>query len=120
MSTALHSIVQKAMVTAHRRKQRLSTAHLVLATYQSPHASVLFAPHGVDEARLMRACAREYEESDDAVTVALERAVELGDGPRDVRDGAMRLLAAILREPRSAGWQCLEHAGVTRPVVRNR
>ena len=118
MAAGLQGIVQKAELAARRRKQRLSTAHLVLATYQSSTASVLLARHGVDEGRLIAALGSEYEESYNAVEAALSRAERLGGGVRDRRDGAVRLLAAILREPRSAGWQCLERAGVTPPVVR--
>jgi ATP-dependent Clp protease ATP-binding subunit ClpC len=118
MAAGLNGIVQKAEQAARRRKQRPSTAHLVFATYDSPSASVLLARHGVDEALLLGALTAEYEESYNAVEIALSRAGKLGHGPRDRRDGAVRLLLAILREPRSAGWQCLERVGVAPLVVR--
>lgn len=119
MAAGLQGMVQRADRAARKRSQRTTTAHLVLTTYDSPQAGALLARHGVDEASLIEALGVEYDETYNAVAAAVERARSLAAALGEAMATPAHLLLAILREPRSAGWQCLLRAGTDPLRIRD-
>src|SRR5262245_44234845 len=114
----LGGLIANARRSALRRKQRPSTAHAVLVMLQQdPEASRVLSERGVREIDLISALKIAVEEPASAMEVAVERAARLaesrGEAPR-----AIHLLAAIVREPRSAGYRCLAQTGASTALLR--
>jgi ATP-dependent Clp protease ATP-binding subunit ClpA len=112
MTGTLGGLLANARRTALRRKQRPSTAHaLLVMLQQDPETSRLLADRGVREADLISALKIANEEPSSAMEVAAERANRIAETLGEPAPRALHLLAAIVREPRTAGFRCLEHAG---------
>ena len=112
-SHALDGLIAQARYVAQRRSQRTSTAHCVLAMFQSDdEAGTLLSRCGVSEMALVSALKVEPEEPDSVLERVAERSRKLAiEGNTDVR--AVHLLASMAREPRSAAYRCLERLGVS-------
>jgi ATP-dependent Clp protease ATP-binding subunit ClpC len=116
----LGGLLANARRTALRRKQRPSTAHaLLVMLQQDPETSRLLTERGVREADLISALNIANVEPSSAMEVAAERANRLADSLGEPAPRAMHLLAAIVREPRTAGFRCLEHAGTNAGRLRD-
>ncbi len=110
-STTLSGLMAQARRSARRRQQKPTTAHALLVMLQHDReTSQLLSRAGVGEVALLRAIQDGGEEPTSAMEIASERATRLAKGlghaPRPAH-----LLAAIVREGRSAGYRCLERAG---------
>ena len=111
MATGLNGLLLMAKRAARRRNQRVSTAHALLVMLQSHDvAGLLMVRSGVREGALLSALKIVDEEPASALEVALERAQK-----RALADGGeaapLHLLGAIARDPRSAGYRCLDVVG---------
>lgn len=116
----LSGLIATARRTAQRRKQRPSTAHAVLVLLQQEgDAAALLAQRGLREIDLISALKVADEEPASAIEVAAERAARLAQTHGAARPGPLHLLAAIVKEPRSAGYRCLEHAGASPARLRD-
>jgi ATP-dependent Clp protease ATP-binding subunit ClpC len=112
MPASLHALLSHAKRAAQRRGQRMSTAHVLLAMLQDDNQTgLLLAQKGVREMELIRSLEAIEEEPASAVELAMERANKLARALSDPEPRAIHLLLAITREPRSAGYRCLEHIG---------
>ena len=111
---ALAGLIANARRTALRRKQRTSTAHaLLVMLQQDPETSTLLTARGVREGELLSALKVVDPEPASAIEVACERAARLAATAGEPSARAIHLLAAIVREPRTAGHRCLESSGVS-------
>jgi ATP-dependent Clp protease ATP-binding subunit ClpC len=112
MIGTLGGLIANAKRSALRRKQKPSTAHaLLVMLQQDPETSRVLATRGVRESDLISALMISNEEPTSAIEVAAERATRLAEHLGEPAPRALHLLAAIVREPRSAGFRCLEHTG---------
>jgi len=119
-NTTISGLMAIAKRTAQRRQQRPTTAHAVLVMLQQhPEAAKLLTGHGVREMDLISALKIANEEPVSAMEVAAERAARLAKKTGCVDPRPLHLLAAIVREPRSAGYRCLERAGTNATRLRD-
>ena len=110
--TTISGLMAIAKRTAQRRQQRPTTAHAVLVMLQHDReTSHLLTGRGVREMDLISALKIANEEPLSAMEVAAERAARLAKKVGDGEPGALHLLAAIVREPRTAGYRCIERTG---------
>jgi ATP-dependent Clp protease ATP-binding subunit ClpC len=119
MTGTLSGLMANARRTAQRRKQRPSTAHalLVMLRHDRETARVL-GQRGLTEVELLGALSEPTEEPSSAIEVAMERAARIAENVGDTVVRPVHLLAAIVREPRSAGYRCLEQAGASPDRLR--
>jgi len=112
MSVGLAGLLARAGRLAQKRSQRLCTAHLLwaLADEEGVPADVL-ANHGLPPLELLEAVAVVDEEPSHAVELAVERAEKIAHVLGDGVPTSTHLLIAITRQPRSAGYRCLERLG---------
>ncbi len=115
----LEGLLGVAKRTARARHQTPSTAHLLLTILQHDpeSARVLFA-HQVRERDLVSALKVADDEPVSAVEVAVERAVALATRSAATHVRPLHLLLAMLREPRSMAYRCLEHSGANTVRIR--
>lgn len=112
MKGTLSGLLANARRSALRRKQRPSTAHaLLVMLQQDPETAQVLADRGLREVDLISALKVANEEPASAMEVAAERAVRIAESLGEPTPRGMHLLAAIVREPRTAAYRCLEHAG---------
>ena len=109
MASGLQGLLEQAKRAAQKRKHPLTTAHLLLTMLQEDRQTgVLLARQGVREMALIDSLSQVEEEPSNAILLAFERAQKLADALGEKTPGAIHLLLAITREPRSAGCRCLE------------
>jgi ATP-dependent Clp protease ATP-binding subunit ClpC len=116
---ALEGLLSSARRTARSRQQSASTAHVMLTILQSdPECMRVLSACQVREQDIVLALKVADEEPKSALEVAVERATALAlrAGASHVRP--LHLLFAMLREPRSMAYRCLEHAGANASRVR--
>ena len=118
-TTTLTGFMAIAKRAAQRRQQRPTTAHAVLAMLQhDPETSRLLSARGIREIDLISALKITSDEPTSAMEVAAERAARLAERAGHDDAGPLHLLAAIVREPRTAGYRCLESVGTSPTRVR--
>ncbi|MCB9594347.1 MAG: ATP-dependent Clp protease ATP-binding subunit [Sandaracinaceae bacterium] len=118
-TTTLSGFMAIAKRAAQRRQQRPTTAHAVLAMLQhDQQTSRILTERGIREMDLISALKISNDEPSSAMEVAAERAVRLAARVGDGDPGPMHLLAAIVREPRTAGYRCLESTGTNPTRLR--
>lgn len=112
MSVGLAGLLARAGRLAQKRSQRLSTAHLLWALAdEEGMPSAVLAEHGLPPLGLLEAVAVIDEEPSHAVELAVERAEKIAAAIGDGIPSSTHLLIAITRQPRSAGYRCLERLG---------
>ncbi|MFK7990305.1 MAG: AAA family ATPase [Sandaracinaceae bacterium] len=117
--TTIGGLMANARRTALRRKQRPSTAHALLVMLnQDRETSHVLAARGVREMDLVSAIKLGNEEPTSAIEVALERATRIATNLGASRPRPMHLLAAIVRDPRTAGSRCLASIGANATRLR--
>ena len=120
MTGTLTGLMANARRSALRRKQRPSTAHALLVMLQhDPEASRVLGDRGLREVDLISELKIANEEPASAMEVAAERAARIAESLGEGSPRGLHLLAAIVREPRSAGYRCIEHAGANATRVRD-
>ncbi|MEY4580598.1 MAG: hypothetical protein RL701_5301, partial [Pseudomonadota bacterium] len=102
MAQPIFAAMTRARDLAQKKRQPLSTAHLLVALFQSDRETAEVCNRlGFSEQSLLGAVSAAHEEPASAVDLALERsqklAVVAGDEPT-----ALHLLFSLVREPRSA------------------
>jgi ATP-dependent Clp protease ATP-binding subunit ClpC len=112
MASGLNGLLNNAKRAAHRRGQRVSTAHILLTMFQEDRQTgVLLAQQGVREIDLINSLTKVDEEPSSAIEIAEERAKKIAESIGEVAPRAIHMLLAIAREPRTAGYRCLEQIG---------
>ncbi len=110
--TTISGLMALAKRTAQRRQQRTTTGHAVLVMLRhDSQTSRLLMGQGVREMDLISALKMADEEPVSALEVAAERAAHLAKKVGDHGPAPIHLLAAIVREPRTAGYRCIERTG---------
>jgi ATP-dependent Clp protease ATP-binding subunit ClpC len=119
IASGVSSIIAQAKRAAQRRGQRTSTAHLLLCLLQSAHETAgLLSRHGVRESDLLSALKVVDDEPGSAFEVAIERASKLAAGLGEPMARPIHLLMAIVRDPRTAGYRCLDQVGASASKIR--
>jgi ATP-dependent Clp protease ATP-binding subunit ClpC len=103
----------RARELAQKRRQQLSTAHVLVALFQEDAiVAGLCARLGVSEAVLLAALAHVYDEHPSGIDLALERARKLAAAGGAASALPLHLLFTLIKEPRSAATAGLARAGV--------
>jgi len=110
---AFASLEAQTKLLAQQRKQRMTTAHVLLALFQRGRAREVFAAAGATEPILLDAIGRAGADPDLSVTLVRERAERLAasfgaDSPHD-----LHVLCVLAREVRSAAFRMLHAARVS-------
>lgn len=110
----LNSICKAAEVLASRRRERFSTAHLLLAiTTQEGIAAGILDVHRVSIEKLERAAlATLPEEEPSLVQQAIQAARALASRTKSTRPGSQHVLLALLSERSCAAFVLLQRCGV--------
>jgi ATP-dependent Clp protease ATP-binding subunit ClpC len=112
MVAGFSGIVARAKDLAQKRRQVLSTAHVLCAAIQDDtDIAQLCAASGLTELHMLGVAAQSYEERQNAIDLAAERAQKQAS-VHGVTATRLHLLLAIIRDPRSAGALGLTHVGV--------
>jgi ATP-dependent Clp protease ATP-binding subunit ClpC len=112
MVAGFRGILARAKEHSQRRRQPLSTAHVLCALVcDDAAARPAFASVGLTELRLMGGLVATHEERHNAVDLAVERAGKLA-ALHGARANGLHLLAAIARDARCAGAQAVRHVGI--------
>jgi ATP-dependent Clp protease ATP-binding subunit ClpC len=98
---------------AHKRKERVTTAHLLaaIASRESPAADLL-AERTLGAERLLRAARASTDDEADPLRRAVERAREIGARMGAIEPVGVHLLIALLSDRRSAAHRALDQCGV--------
>ncbi|UJR82715.1 AAA family ATPase [Sandaracinus amylolyticus] len=116
---ALEGLIGVARRTARARQQAASTAHVLLTILQNdPESQRVLSVHQVREQDLVSALKVADDEPGSALEVAIERAAALAARTHAAHVRPLHLLLAMLREPRSMAYRCLEHTGANTARVR--
>ncbi len=119
VASGVSSIIAQARRAAQRRSQRTSTAHLLLVLLQSAHETAgLLCRHGVREGDLLSALKVVDDEPGSAFEVTVERAHKIALGLGEPTARPIHLLMSLVRDPRTAGYRCLDHVGAGAARVR--
>ncbi|MDQ3035903.1 MAG: Clp protease N-terminal domain-containing protein, partial [Myxococcota bacterium] len=118
-AAALEGLLGVARRSARSRQQSASTAHVLLTILQKdPECARVLYAHQVREQDLVSALRVADDEPGSAVEVAVERATALAARTGAAHARPLHLLLAMLREPRSMAYRCLEHTGANTVRVR--
>jgi ATP-dependent Clp protease ATP-binding subunit ClpC len=114
----LKALVARSRLEAQRRRQRCSTAHLLLTLFQGcAETGPLLSRCGLREGDLLSALKVVTEESTRSLDVAIENAQKLA-ARLEQPAGPLHLLYILCRDGRTAAHRCLEHVGIgARPVL---
>jgi hypothetical protein len=115
----LKPIVTRAKEKALRRRQRLSTAHVLVVFFQDVgEPSALLKGHGLRESDLLSALKLVAQEPVGALEISMEKAEKLarrlGQAVSDIH-----LLAILCRDSRTAANRCLQHTKVDTAALRS-
>jgi ATP-dependent Clp protease ATP-binding subunit ClpC len=112
MAQEISATIGRARDLAQKKRQTLSTAHVLIALYQGDRQiAELFQQLGLSEELLLSGLRFGHEEPKSAVDLALERAGKLAalDGCEAL---PLHLLLSVVREPRSAAHTGLVQSGL--------
>jgi ATP-dependent Clp protease ATP-binding subunit ClpC len=117
----LSPVCRHAESLAARRRERVSTAHLLIALCaESSIASALLSAHRVSAARVAESLGEgATEEEADLARRLLQSARELAGRTRGGDAAPHHLLLALLGERKSCGYQMLERSGADLGRLRN-
>ncbi len=107
IASALSSLEAQSKWLAQQRKQRPTTAHVLLALFQRGTASEVFAAAGVSELAMLDAVRGAGAEPDPSFSLVRERAerLALSFGAQEPSD--LHVLCVLVREVRSAAFRML-------------
>jgi ATP-dependent Clp protease ATP-binding subunit ClpC len=118
MAPELTGTLTRARDLAQRRRQQLSTAHVLVALFQEDgQVAALCARLGLSEATLLGALNSGYEEHPNGIDLAVERAQKLAAADGANAPSPLHLLFSLIREPRSAASIGLQRAGLSPELV---
>jgi ATP-dependent Clp protease ATP-binding subunit ClpC len=110
---ALASLEAQTKLLAQQRKQRMTTAHVLLALFQRGAAREVFAAAGATEPLLLDAIGRVGAEPDLSVTLVRDRAERLATSFGAAAPHDLHVLCVLAREVRSAAFRMLHAARVS-------
>ncbi|MCB9667472.1 MAG: ATP-dependent Clp protease ATP-binding subunit [Myxococcales bacterium] len=97
----------------------MSTAHVLLAIVQrGGRASSVLAEEGIGEAKVAAFAKGPHEESDSCVEMCVQRATRVAATLGGQAPSELHLLLALIREPRSSAYRCIEKMGTSPAVVQ--
>jgi ATP-dependent Clp protease ATP-binding subunit ClpC len=113
MPQEISATIARARELAQKKRQSLSTAHVLVALFQSDQqiASLCYQL-GFSEQVLFSGLTRGHEEHPSGVDLALERAQKLASVAGAPQPLPLHLLFSVMRDPRSAANAGLMHAGL--------
>jgi ATP-dependent Clp protease ATP-binding subunit ClpC len=112
MAQELSATIGRARELAQKKRQALSTAHVLIALYQGDRQiAELFQQLGLSEELLLSGLRFGHDEPNSAVDLAIERAGKLAalDGCEAL---PLHLLLSVVRDPRSAAHTGLVQSGL--------
>ena len=113
MAQQIFGAVTRARELAQKKRQPLSTAHLLIVLYQGDREiAELCNRLGFTEQALLQASSATHDEPAVGVDLAIERAQKLAGSAFADEPSALHLLFSIVREPRSAASVGLVAAGL--------
>jgi len=107
---ALASLEAQTKLLAQQRKQRMTTAHALLALFQRGGTHEVFAAVGATEPALLDAIQRVGYEPDLSLTLVRERAERLATSFGAASTTDLHVLCVLAREVRSAAFRMLHAA----------
>ena len=110
---AFASLEAQTKLLAQQRKQRMTTAHVLLALYQRGTAREAFAAAGATEPALLDAIGRVGAEPDLSVTLVRDRAERLSVSLGAAAPNDLHVLCVLAREVRSAAFRMLHAARIS-------
>ncbi|HEX4355739.1 MAG TPA: Clp protease N-terminal domain-containing protein, partial [Polyangiales bacterium] len=103
MVPELSATLTRARELAQKKRQPLSTAHVLVALFQEDAiVAGLCARLGVSEATLLSALGHVYDEHPSGIDLALERARKLAAAAGSPSARPLHLLFTLIKESRSA------------------
>ena len=122
LSDELHQIIGTADELAARSGQQVHSAHLLMALYSvESQAASFLDDHKLPHLRSTLSAELEHvREPSHTVRTIWDRCSRLANNNDAVTIDSMHLLAAILRESRSAAYKTLERAGLNISGIRTR
>lgn len=120
MAQPISSAMARARDLAQKKRQPLSTAHLLIALFQC-HREIaeLCNANGFSEQSLLTALNAAPEEPASGVDLAVERAQKLAAASGAAEASALHVLVSLVRESRSAASQGLQSAGLSHEKLAN-
>jgi ATP-dependent Clp protease ATP-binding subunit ClpC len=113
MAPQLSATVARARELAQKRRQQLSTAHVLVALFQEDtQVAGLCARLGLSEEALLSCLGQGYDEHASGIDLAVERARKLAQAAGAAHALPLHLLFSLVRDPRSAANVGLVRAGV--------
>jgi ATP-dependent Clp protease ATP-binding subunit ClpC len=113
MPQEISATIARARELAQKKRQSLSTAHVLIALFQSDRQIAdLCHQLGFSEQVLFSGLARGHDEHPSGVDLAIERAQKLAAVARVPQPLPLHLLFSVMRDPRSAANAGLMHAGL--------
>ncbi|MEM6960279.1 MAG: ATP-dependent Clp protease ATP-binding subunit [Myxococcota bacterium] len=107
MTGGLRGIVARARQQSQKRRQRTTTAHMLLVLYQEDsQVSEALRSAGVDEPQLLTVLKSELEEPSEALEVSIENALKLSE-KQGVPASGLHLLHVLTRDQRGAAYRSL-------------
>jgi ATP-dependent Clp protease ATP-binding subunit ClpC len=114
MVNALSSTLKRAKELALKRRQSLSTAHVLVALYQGDaDTREICLGLGIAEHALLLSLDNVYEERTNAIDLAVERARKLAAALGVAELSALHVVLALAREPRCAANITLQQLGLS-------
>ena len=110
--SGLRAVLSHAEWLARRRGQQHTTGHVLQALYARSPAGALLSAHGLSESELITAVARDASEPENLLGLTLERAGKHAHALGHGHGGALHVLLALLREPRSLAYGVLDRIGL--------
>jgi ATP-dependent Clp protease ATP-binding subunit ClpC len=113
MAQPIFAAMTRARELAQKKRQSLSTAHVLVALFQNDRETAEFCNRlGFSEKVLLTAAGAAHEEPASGVDLAIERAQKLAVVAGVEEPTALHLLYCLVREPRSAVSVGLTSAGM--------
>ncbi|MBN1656376.1 MAG: pentapeptide repeat-containing protein [Deltaproteobacteria bacterium] len=111
----IRTLLEQARRLARRKRQCANTGHLILAAFQSDRqASVTLSRMGFTEESFSQVidAGKANDEAPSMMELAVERAAKIANSFGSPGVGALHLILAIIRDPRTTGSRCLEDIGI--------
>jgi ATP-dependent Clp protease ATP-binding subunit ClpC len=120
MAQELSTTIARAREIAQKKRQSLSTAHVLVALFQGDRqVAELCQELGFSEQRLFSGLTHGHEEHPNGIDLALERAAKLATVAGADQTLPLHLLFSLVREPRSAASAGLLFAGLAPERLTN-
>ncbi len=120
IGASVRGLLELARRAAQARRQRLTSAHALLAMLQTDlETGALLGALEMDERTLLSALKVVDQEPATALDVAVERSQKLAHRFGELTVRPVHLLLALTRDQRTAAYACFEHTGVSAMRVQD-